>query len=254
MSHGEEAARQSWRVLVINPVLKSPWDDMDKECLDTVAPRGFSFEVEGLQEGPAAIMGAADARLAEPAVLRLLLRRCRDYDAFLINCFGDPALRPAREVTGRPVLGAGESGFACATAFGRRFAVASVSDRVMRLSMEYARELGLDGRLAGAFSVGMSVPDLLDAAPRVPESLVRAVVAGARDHGVDTVLLGCTGMASMAPEIARRTGLFIIEPLRAALGLVVALLTMGLGHSRAGLYMAADTSKIAGYDLGGGCQ
>ncbi|MEW6082925.1 MAG: aspartate/glutamate racemase family protein [Bacillota bacterium] len=253
MSRGEEGARRLRRVLVINPVLQSPWDDMDKECLDTVAPGGFSFDVEGLPEGPAAIMSAADARLAEPAVLSLLLKRRWDYDAFLINCFGDPALRPSREVTERPVLGAGESGLACASGFGRRFAVASVSDRALRMSVEYARELGLHGRLAGAFTVGMSVPDLLDAAPRVPEALVGAVVTGAREHGVDTVLLGCTGMASMAPEIARRTGLFIIEPLRAALGLVVALLTMGLSHSRAGLYMAADTSKVAGYDLGGGC-
>ncbi len=225
------------RVLVINPVTTKEWLEPDREYLQGVADRGTEVEVMGLERGPRSIETFYDAAHAAPEILRVVREEGEGADAIMINCFADPALDAARELTAKPVLGAGETSMAVAIQLGPKFSVISVLRNTAAWVRMQATKLGVKAKLASAIGVDIPVLDL----EKDPQKTIDAIVASAREaierDGAEVIVLGCTGMAGLAAAVRERLEVPLIEPAATTLKMAELLVRLGLRHNRGGLYL-----------------
>lgn len=252
------------RYLVVNPVGTDAWDAQDAAYLSSLAAPGDEVHVASLRHGPPSVDTEARLVEAECGVAELLggLASARvagtphsatadggetpegddglaGYDAVVINCFADPGLSPGRELMRCPVLGAGETALALAPLFGDGVALLAPDEGTAGMFNRYARRLGLQGTIAGVFPVGVTVADLERDPERTVERVAEQAGRAHRQAGSRVVVLGCTGLAPLAPRIASRiegTGLVVLEPMALSFRAAEVLVRLGVSHFRGGLY------------------
>lgn len=234
------------RILVINPVTTKEWLEPDREYLQGLADKATEVEVIGLERGPRSLETFYDVAHAGPEILRVVREKSDEVDAIMINCFADPALDAARELTDKVVLGAGETSMAVAIQLGPRFSVISVLKNTASWVRMQAARLGVESKLASAIGVDIPVLDL----GKDPERTVNAIVKSAREaierDGAEVIVLGCTGMAALAAKVRERLDVPLIEPAATTLKMAEMLIKLGLRHNRGGLYLTPVLDKILG--------
>lgn len=170
------------------------------------------------------------------AAERALAEGC---DALYIDTFADYGIAEIRSAIPVPVIGAGEEGIKAASANGTRdFSIVTV----WPLSMSYLYKERLDNSPGGhrCKRVEHVLPEIelqkagTDAFIKnrmerhdesVIDMLARRVREVAAEDGVDTILLGCTCMAPVGPQIQERCpGINVVEGTRN--GMAVALATV----------------------------
>ena len=223
------------RILVVEPVVMEP-DETADAYLRSLTAADTELRFVALETGPASIETFSDAAVAAPEVLRLLEREAGGCDAVVIDCFADPALKPARERLGIPIVGAAEASMALALELGHSFAVVAIGDNSKPWTELQAREMGIERRLAAAKGVDIPVLDL----ERDLQATTAALLALAREcvdeRGADVIILGCTGMFVVADRLREQLDVPVIEPMAAAVKTAEMLARLGLTHSHRGLY------------------
>ena len=91
----------------------------------------------------------------------------------------------------------------------------------------YLRSLGLESRLAGELPIGLGVVELAARADGVLERLTRVGRRLRDEHGADTLILGCAGMARHRRPLEDAVGLPVIDPTQAAVGMAITALKLG---------------------------
>ena len=90
-------------MLVLNPVRPSSLSQVSEEFFKAKASPGFEVECESLADAPASVEFPSDEAFAAAAVVRRASRVARrGFRAIVINCFLDPGLDAARDITGIP--------------------------------------------------------------------------------------------------------------------------------------------------------
>lgn len=178
-----------------------------------------------LEDGPNGISTVRDSDEAAPAVFRYV-ERTTEAEGFVVACFSDPGVLGARQLSGKPVIGIGEAGFAQAIALGDRIGTISVSKGGARKVGRQARHLGLSLRHVAHRDLGLDYGDL-----QHRDRVIDSLTAHARDmvarEGVDVILLAGAGMAASIAEVQRATGLPIVDPTQAAVSMLVSQLMLG---------------------------
>ena len=223
------------RILVVNPVGTDLWDKKDEEYLRRFAGKDTSIRVLSLKEGPRSIETFQSMVSVCPGIIQLVKRRKGDYDAIMINCFGDPCVEAIREVVDVPVLGPGETSMLIASLLGHKFSVISPTKKTALQVESHARALGIEQRLASVVGLDIPVLDL----ERDVEKTVKAVAEASEravEDGAEVIVLGCTGLAYMADEIQKRLNVPLIEPASLTLKMAESFVDLRLRHSKVALY------------------
>jgi allantoin racemase len=173
-----------------------------------------------LAEGPLGIETSRQSAELVTPLCNLIARERDKFDAFVVGCFSDPGVIAAREMTNKPVLGLCEAGVSAALNFGERFGILTNMESDANGERRLLRAQGLDARLAGIEAIGVSVTDLQDV-PEIRQALLQAARRLERS-GAGTVVLGCAGMTPFAERLAEETGLWVVNPVVAAVGLAIA--------------------------------
>ncbi len=218
------------RIVVINPNSSEAVTRAIDRAADPLRfADGPEILCRTLKEGPPGVESQIDA----DAVVMPLLRMIRDEDqgaaAFVIACFSDPGLHAAREATAKPVLGIAECGILAALTLGERFGVLSILARSLPRHLRYYRAMGVGGRLAADWPIGLRVAELDDERA----ALARLVETGCRlrdAHGADVLVMGCAGMARYREPLEAAVRLPVVEPTQAAI--VTAIGRVRLGWAR----------------------
>lgn len=232
------------RILVVNPVGTTEWDESDVTYLRSQARAGTTVDIVSLEHGPVSLEGACYESEAIPGILQRVREGAAEHDGILINCFLDPGVAAAREAVDIPVAGPGESGMILASMLGHTFAILAVAKNLIPRHREQARVLGLGSRLASVLSLDIPVVALLEEPRRTIEAaLAQARLARDRD-GAEVIVLGCTGMATLAERIRENLDMPVVEPAAAALKMLETWIDLRLTHSRAGLYRRPDFAAI----------
>lgn len=235
------------KILVINPVTTKEWLEPDREYLQRLADKDTKVEVVGLERGPKSLETFYDAAYAVPEILKIAREKSSETDAIMINCFADPALDALREIADKVVLGAGETSMSVAIQLGPKFSVISVLENTASWVRIQAVKLGVEAKLASAIGVDIPVLDL----EKNPERAVDAIVKSAREaierDGAEVIILGCTGMATLAAKIKERIDVPIIEPAATTLKMAEMLVKLSLRHNRGRLYLPPSFEKITRY-------
>ena len=207
------------RILTINPNSSAAVTAaIDDAVAPLRIPGGPEIEVVSLAEGPPSITSQRDA---DSVVMPLVNRVVRDgADAFVIACFSDPGLHAVREAAGgRPVMGIAEWGILRALTLGERFGVIALSPSSIRRQQRMVRQMGVDGRYAGSWSVGASAAET--AGDDIRARLIEAGRALVAQRGADVVVMGCAGMASHRAAIEQAIGVPVVEPAQQAVAAAI---------------------------------
>lgn len=198
------------------------------------------------------------------------------FDAVFINTFGDYGIDEIRSATNMLVVGAGEATMAMCANVGRYFSIVSIwPPKLNFIYEERLRSTGMEGRCAsvrnvltdseveGLAGAGDTVSGLKDGRSDLKDRIVEEIEAAINEDGADTIALGCTCMAPVAPDIARRVSVPVLEPMRTGYKSLEALLSLQLKPSsiafpkaRPGNVAAvgALVSGLGTRDLGGDCE
>ena len=235
------------KILVINPVTTAAWLEEDKEYLQGIADEGTEVVMIGLEKGPKSIETFHDEVYAGPEVIRLVKQLSPSVDGIMINCFADPAVDAAREVTEKVVLGPAETSMSIALHLGSAFSVISTFPNTEPWIKRQARKLGVEARLASAVGVEIPVLDLEKNSEKTVDEIVSAANRAIEHDGAEVIILGCTGMAPLAQAVRERLSVPLIEPAAVTLKMAEMLVKLGLHHHRGRLYLTPSFDKIEGY-------
>lgn len=207
------------RILTINPNSSTT---VTAAIDDAIAPLriagGPEIVVIGLAEGPPSVTSQRDA---DSVVMPLVNRVTHDdADAFVIACFSDPGLHAVREAAGgRPVMGIAEWGIFRALTLGERYGIIALSAQSIRRQQRLVRQMGVDGRYAGSWSVGASAAE--SAGADIRGRMIEAGRSLVTQRGADVVVMGCAGMASHRAAIEDAIGVPVVEPAQQAVAAAI---------------------------------
>lgn len=198
------------------------------------------------------------------------------FDAVFINTVGDYGIDEMKSATNMVVVGAGEATMAMCCNVGRRFSIVTIwppkmnfiyHERLRNCAMESRcasiRNVLADNDVKGVEGAGQAVGSLKERDESLQDRIVAAIEQAVSEDGADTIMLGCTCMAPVGPDIAKRAPVPVLESMRTGYKTVEALLALGVRHSHVA-YPKPDPANldavgklVAGQgnlDLGGDCE
>lgn len=237
---------------LITPVTTRGIRNLDE--IGHLAGGGLSFTHSLLDQGPPSIESEFDEALAVPGTIaRAIEAEHAGADAIIIDCMGDPGLKPSREAVRIPVLGPAETSMHLAAMLGQRFSVVTVLDSVKPMLVNLARIYGVSEKLASVRVVNIPVLELERRFAEVQASLADAALEAVERDGADVIVLGCTGFLGCADAIERRLSaagheLPVIDPIPATVCAAEALVKSGLRHSKR-TYATPRSKDIIGFQM-----
>ncbi len=198
------------------------------------------------------------------------------FDAVYINTVGDYGIDEMKSATDMVVVGAGEATMAMCVNTGRRFSIVTIwPPKLNFIQYERLSSCGMQDRCAsirnvqedreveGVEHAAATTASLKDRNESLKKRIVDAINAAVSEDGADTIMLGCTCMAPVGPDIAAQVNVPVFESMRTGYKTVEALLALGVRHSDAAYpkpnpdNLSAVGALVAGQgnmDLGGDCE
>lgn len=223
------------KIAIIVPITGLTEEDMKyrRQLAKSTVQRGTEFEFLRVEKGPLSIESRYEEELAAEGILQKVKEAERKgYDAAIIWCMGDPALRAAREIVRIPVLGPGETSIMLAHALARKFSVVTPLTGVAQVE-EQVKEMDLLGSLASVHPLGIPVLELRRDLNKTKRMITEASKEAMEKHGAGAIVLHCLGMGGLAKEIQDKLGIPVIDPATTGLKFAEMLISLGLSHSKA---------------------
>lgn len=167
-------------------------------------------EVASVPWGPRSVESELDSLVAATAVVELIWARREDYSGFVIACFDDPGLIPAREIVSVPVVGIGEAAICVARERYQQIGVIVVAERVRERVTGFFMNYGVASERLLFASLDGAVADLHTPDAEITERFVEAA-RRLRGQGAECVVLACAGFSHSVEPIRARVGLPIID-------------------------------------------
>lgn len=224
------------RILVVNP---NSSEEMTRDIRNTVSyaeDSSFSIEVVRMEKSPHVLESFSDYTLAGAQVIDYI-KSFSDfpYDGVVLACMGDPCLYAVKEVSPVPVVGIAEAGISTALLTGFRFSILASSAKAKPMMESMVMMYGMESRMASVESFEIPIDDFMSD-PDVLRDSIRRTADRAIEKGADVLLLGCAGMTMISRELSTLSSIPIIDPIKAGVEQIKALLNGGFTVSKAGLY------------------
>ncbi len=220
------------RIKIIIPNASRPFLESQVEERKRAAGAGVVLDVVGLAEGPLSVESAVDETLIGPPLLSLAKKAEEEgCDAVVIDCAMDPAVRAMRELVSIPVTSAAESALLYAFTLGERVSVITVLESTARAIEDKIRTYGFQGRVSSVRAAGVPVLDLQET-ERAAAAILEEARKAIDQDGADVIVLGCTGMSSVAAYLQDRLEVPVVDAAAAALTLAESLVRMKLSSSK----------------------
>lgn len=226
--------------LVIKNIIPVTGDVITPEMVEYIRKyldKDTELRTAQIKVGPPSIECEYDEAISAPDILRL----CKEAeeegcDGIFINCYGDPAVKAAREYVDIPVFGGFEPSLHLAMGLADKIAIITVMNNVLPMIEGNVAKAHFDGRVCCVRSINIPVEDL-----KQHDKLVAALIAeteeAIRVDGAQAVSLGCTAMVDVTEDV--QAGLLekgyeipVIEAAQAAVMLLELEAKMKLKQSR----------------------
>ena len=222
-------------IYIINPIITKEFEERTLRESEAAASPDTQLQVVSIDKGPVSIECRYDEAIAVPYILKKVKEIADRADAIIINCFGDPGVDTAREITGVPIIGPGTSSMALAQLLGHNFSVVTVLSRLGPIIEERAAKLGTT-KLVSVRAVDIPVLELEDRA-KAAEKLTKESVKAIEDDGAHVIVLGCTGMAGLAEQVKHELAnqgynVPVLDPAIVSLKIAEILVDMKISQSR----------------------
>ncbi len=197
--------------------------------------------------GPASIESHYDEFLCAPGLIDEVRKGEQEgIDAYIVACFGDPALDACREVTVRPVIGIAEAAMATASILAARFSIVSLIPRTGAVTRELVARYGFEHKLASIRCTPLHVLDV----EQDPESCLQTLREAARlardEDDAEAILLGCAGFADFADIIEAELEIPVLDGVVCAVKLAEAIVELGKTTSKHLTYATPEPKAYSG--------
>ena len=223
------------RILIINPNTTSKMTEIIGNAARACARAPEDIKAVNPDSGPASIQGAEDGELALPGLFRLFEKEVLEADRFdgvIIACFDDTGLWQLRQSSPVPVVGIGEAGYQVAMLLGQRFSVVTTLSVSIPVLENNIKMYGFSDRCARVRASGISV---LEAdSDQSFQQIASEVGTAFEQDNIQSVVLGCAGMANLANQLTATYGKPVIDGVTAAVGLCETARTSTLALKRSG--------------------
>lgn len=222
------------KILVINP---NSSEKMTKDINNTINNLRISdleITLMNNEEAPEVLESFSDYTIASFHTIKKI-NNAQDYDAILLACFGDPGLFALKEISNVPIIGIGEAAFALAQLLGYKFSIIAASSKAKPMMEQMVLSYGLDKRMASVETLDLPIGDFL----YDKELLLNKVslkCQTAIKNGADVIIFGCAGMTMLGDEIEKKLSVTVIDPVKAGIVLLDAILKGDFKVSKIGLY------------------
>lgn len=227
-------------IYIVNPLITKEFEEMTLREAKAAASPETRLQVVSIDKGPASIECRYDEVIAGPYVVKKVREVVDKADAIIINCFDDPGVEAAREVTHVPIVGPGSSSMALAQLLGRNFSVVTVFSRLVPLIEEIARKLGTSKLVSIRVVSEPPVIESVDGVSTVcvlPQEVIKESIKAIEEDEAEVIVLGGTCMAGLGDQIKdglgkRHYDVPVIDSALVALKLAEILADMKISHSK----------------------
>ncbi len=187
--------------------------------------------------GPHTIESEYDEALAGPSVLDYCQKAEElGYDAIFIDCFGDPAVKAARELVNIPVFGGFEPAAHFALGLADKICIVTVMSNIISLMKGNIAKAHLNDRIVNVRAVDIPV-DQLNNGEKIIEALYKQSMKSIEEDGAQAIILGCTGFIGVAESLKNRLlqagyDVPVFEAAQCALKMCEVYAKMGFRQSR----------------------
>jgi allantoin racemase len=203
-----------------------PNSGMDRETLtarEHMLSRAVSAQVElsvdCISSGPASIESNTDEVMAGPLLIQAARRaEAEGFGAFVVYCFSDLAVPAIRENVSIPVVGPGEVSLAAADMVSNKFSIiTTVEGNVSRTYRRLIQNPIAQRKMKSVRALNIPVAELRENPDATRTYLEKVCCQCVKEDGVDTVILGCLGLAQYGGAVEQVCGAKAIDPAFCAL-------------------------------------
>lgn len=235
------------KIRLINP--NTTWSMTDKMgvCARAVAAPGTLIQAVSPSTGPVSIESHYDDALTVPGLLdEIRAGEAEGCDAYVIACFGDPGLYAARELATGPVIGIAEAAMHAASLIGTGFSVVTTLARTCGQAWDLADRYGMRRFCRNVRACELPVLALEDPASDARRVIIDECRRALAEDGSDVLVLGCAGMTDLCEEIARATGVPVVDGVAAAVKMAEMLVALRLRTSKRGDFATPPPKRYLG--------
>jgi allantoin racemase len=199
--------------------------------------------------GPESVESRYEGLLAAAGVIDALLSFTEPYDGVVFAGFGEAGREPLQELLDVPVVDITDAAAYLACLVSPNFSIVTTLPRAASQILERLHLVGLAGRCQSIRPTGLGVLEVLDN-PAIVDSIVHQAREALAHDDAEAICLGCAAMAGLAPQIADRIQVPVIDGLTAAVTLLESLCRLGLSTSKRMTYSPPkDFMNIIGWPM-----
>lgn len=175
--------------------------------------------VEADGPGPTSIESAVEEAWCVVGSMRTAYRIQDEYDALVIGCFGDPGIRPLRELLDIPVVGPAAATLHTAAQVSDRFSWLTILDETVPMSYEQAHEHNLSERCVSVRSVDAPVESIDHESTELVDRMVETGRLAVEEDGAEALFPGCMSLsfAQQHEAVQEQLGVPFLDPASIAL-------------------------------------
>lgn len=205
------------------------------EITAATAPRGFPY-----------LSSRAEGQIGGAVALEMLAERVGDYDGAVIAAFGDPGLHAARDIVDVPVIGMSEAGMLAACLLGRRFSLVTFAPALASWYEDCVAMHGLGSRCASIRHLDEAFRSIGDVQEEKADALVHLACRTVEQDRPDVIVLAGAPLAGLAPLVAERVPVPLIDPIAASVRQLEMLIAMTPRLPAAGAHLRPAVKENSG--------
>lgn len=227
------------KLLVINPNSSEAMTRDIQATVEYAVDKEWAIDVVRMPGSPHVLESFTDYTLAGAQVVAYLRELQNQgpfpYDGVLLACMGDPCLYAAKEVCPVPLVGIAEAGLSMALLAGYKFSILASSQKAKPMMESMVMMYGLTDRMASVETFAQPIDAFMEDS-QVLRDGIRRTAEQAAAKGADVLLLGCAGMTMLSKELSGLSDILIIDPIKAGVEQLKAMLRGDFSVSHVGLY------------------
>ena len=238
------------RIKLINPNTTAAMTESCRIAAEQVKRPDTEIIATNPSIGPDSSECYVDEYLAIPGVLGEILKGDREegIDAYIIDCFGDPGLQAAREVTDKPVLGIGQSAMLLARMVAPNFSIISVLDRALKVTDDLVDAYGMRNICKSIRTTGLSVLDFTRDFEKGLAALSKQAELAVKEDKAECVLLGCAGFVDFVQSLSKKLSVPVIDGVLPAVKFAEAMVDMRITTSKCNTWKYPEQKAFKGFE------
>lgn len=172
-----------------------------------------------VDSGPLSVESDVEEAWGGAELMPLLEQHKKDFDAFVIGCFGEPGLRPLRELTQKPVLSTAEPSLHTAAQISTQFSVLTILNSTEPKARKQVHEHHLSSQLASVRVVDAPVLSVDHESDSLVNNMRETGRLAVDEDGAEALIPGCASLSFMQAhnKLTDDLGVPFLDPVRIAL-------------------------------------